>query len=110
MPSYLAMGMRMMKKAIKFRTTSFQSFGGTAYGSSTWVSRCTSCDAHTKMNETRIMLSVGKPGRSTSTPCLSAANQMWYWQMNNSYEIRPNQAKNAEYLVRSRPLRFRSTM
>lgn len=108
MPSDRATGMSTMRKMTKFRMTRRQSLG-TAYGSRIWVRRCTSCDAHTNMNDVMIMLSVGKPGSSTRTPCRSAASQIWYWQTNSSNEMRPNQAKNAEYRVRRIPEMFLRT-
>jgi len=33
---------------------------------------------------------------------------MWYWPMNSSKEIRPNQAKKDEYRIRKLPHTFRS--
>lgn len=38
---------------------------------------------HTKMSVLSSRLSEGAPGISTRMPLVSAANQMWYWQMNS---------------------------
>jgi hypothetical protein len=42
-----------------------------------------SCATQTKMNVLTMMLSVGFPGMRTRMPLVSAASQMWYWQMNS---------------------------
>lgn len=65
-----------------------------------------SCATQTKMNVLTMMLSVGFPGMRTRMPLVSAASQMWYWQMNSSSEIFPNQAKKELYIERAYPGMF----
>lgn len=56
-------------------------------GMTTWarslVMREISWATHTKMKVLTRMLSEGFPGISTRIPLVSAASQMWYWQMNS---------------------------
>lgn len=95
MPSWIPMGTSTPRNSRALRSTSFQS-EGTAYGIRTNVRWCTSCAAQTKMKEVIITLRTGYPGTNTRTPCVSAASQIWYWLINSSNEIRPNQAKKLE--------------
>lgn len=109
MPSYFPIGINIIKKITKFLKANRQSLG-TAHGNNTCVKRWTSCEAQTKMNDEIKMFKFGKPGSKTNTPFRSAANQMWYWQMNNSSEMRPNHAKNDENRTRNIPGIFLRTM
>lgn len=40
-----------------------------------------SCATHTNIKVLTITLNIGYPGMSTKIPFVSAASQMWYWQM-----------------------------
>lgn len=105
----MPIGTKIARNNIQFRKTNFQS-DGTAYGNKTCVNLCTSCETQMKINDVIMTFNTGKPGIRTNTPWVSAANHMWYWLMNNSKEILPNQANRLEYLVRNTPDMFLKTI
>lgn len=54
-----------------------------------------------KMNDETNRFNTGNLGNSTSTPCESAASQIWPCATNVSKLILPNPAKSAECFPRS---------
>jgi len=85
---------------MKILRASLHQSDGTMYGNSCSVMQCTSCETQTKTNEVTMALTWGEPGTSTSKPCVSADNQIWYWLMNSCRHQQHDMLINSETMNR----------